>query len=416
MSQLEVDKIVPQSGTTLTIGDSGDTINFADGTSIGIDTDTLYIDSTNNRVGIGLTNPAYKLDIFGYQPSINLKDSSNATNQCTVLSTAGANQASLTLSRSGVNQSSAQLNALGNFANLTLSSLGNTASVIEATGNQLTFNVNGSERMRINASGNLLVGTTEAPATVATTSSVEGLGYQANDYLAISRAGTSEQGNLILNKLTNDGDIIVLNKNGTRVGSIFSRSGVVSGIILDPRAGGNGLLGQAGAIIPVDETQTREDNATDLGNSTYRYKDLYLGGGLYVGGTASANKLDDYEEGSWSPTLGSGTATVDKAGYIKIGNKVTVWTNMNNFSDRSSGGNVEITNLPFTANTTYDASAVGSCLWSYVDSSECTTTYLTPSSTLNFYGAHSAGFSALKYNQLNNSASNLYLTATYYTQ
>ena len=31
MSQLEVDKVIPQSGTTLTIGDSGDTITIASG-------------------------------------------------------------------------------------------------------------------------------------------------------------------------------------------------------------------------------------------------------------------------------------------------------------------------------------------------------------------------------------------------
>ena len=65
MSQLEVDKIVPQSGTTLTIGDSGDTINFADGQNINIDSNTLYIDSTNNRVGIGTTSPSQKLDVVG---------------------------------------------------------------------------------------------------------------------------------------------------------------------------------------------------------------------------------------------------------------------------------------------------------------------------------------------------------------
>jgi hypothetical protein len=58
MSQLEVDKIIPQSGTTLTIGDSGDTVNFADGTNLSIDTNTLYIDSTNNRVGIANSSPS----------------------------------------------------------------------------------------------------------------------------------------------------------------------------------------------------------------------------------------------------------------------------------------------------------------------------------------------------------------------
>ena len=34
MSQLEVDKIIPQSGTTLTIGDSGDTITISAGATL----------------------------------------------------------------------------------------------------------------------------------------------------------------------------------------------------------------------------------------------------------------------------------------------------------------------------------------------------------------------------------------------
>ena len=39
------------------------------------------------------------------------------------------------------------------------------------------------------------------------------------------------------------------------------------------------------------------DAATDLGASGGRFKDLYLSGGVYLGGTGAANKLDDYEEG-----------------------------------------------------------------------------------------------------------------------
>jgi hypothetical protein len=73
MSQLEVDKIIPQSGTTLTIGDSGDTVNFADGTNLGIDTNTLFIDSTNNRVGIGTTSPDHLLHISASSTNAQLK-------------------------------------------------------------------------------------------------------------------------------------------------------------------------------------------------------------------------------------------------------------------------------------------------------------------------------------------------------
>ena len=67
-SELKVNKITPESGTTLTLGDSGDTINFASGVlpefdnltvtgDLTVDTNSLYVDSTNNYVGIGTTSP-----------------------------------------------------------------------------------------------------------------------------------------------------------------------------------------------------------------------------------------------------------------------------------------------------------------------------------------------------------------------
>ncbi len=46
---------------------------------------------------------------------------------------------------------------------------------------------------------------------------------------------------------------------------------------------------------------------------------------LFNGDTASANKLDDYEEGSWTPTLGgNATYSVADASYTKIGDVVTL--------------------------------------------------------------------------------------------
>jgi len=69
------------------------------------------------------------------------------------------------------------------------------------------------------------------------------------------------------------------------------------------------------------------DNANDLGSSTKRWQDLYLSGGMYLGGTTSANFLDDYEEGTWSPTLlvgMTGTISTITATYTKVGRQVSV--------------------------------------------------------------------------------------------
>jgi hypothetical protein len=76
--------------------------------------------------------------------------------------------------------------------------------------------------------------------------------------------------------------------------------------------------------------------------------DLYLSGGAYLGGTAEANKLDDYEEGTWTPTaqLYDGTMTVNSATYTKIGNLVILRCSVSFDSTTDSSG-VGIQNIPF---------------------------------------------------------------------
>ena len=65
----------------------------------------------------------------------------------------------------------------------------------------------------------------------------------------------------------------------------------------------------------------------DIGSSSKRFKDLYLSGGAYLGGTGAANKLDDYEEGTWTPTSGgSGKCNLfiqARCYTLKLGRKVT---------------------------------------------------------------------------------------------
>lgn len=76
---------------------------------------------------------------------------------------------------------------------------------------------------------------------------------------------------------------------------------------------------------------------------------------LFVGGTGSANELDDYEEGTWSPyiggssTVGSWSATSANGGfYVKIGRKVTCWANVQGTVSGASGS-AYVYGLPFTS-------------------------------------------------------------------
>ena len=184
---------------------------------------------------------------------------------------------------------------------------------------------------------------------------------------------------LLLNRLSSDGALLTFRKDSTTVGSIQSRSGVVSTIILDPRTNGAGLTGSTNGLVPVDQTGSGTNNV-ELGSSGSRFNTLYLGNdiahldtagnarllydrssnllgnagtnlygaGIYLGGTAAANLLDGYEEGTWTPTLNSGSFSSVTATYTKVGSLVQL--TLDAIVGTGGGSNVAI---PFTcANTT----------------------------------------------------------------
>ena len=92
--------------------------------------------------------------------------------------------------------------------------------------------------------------------------------------------------------------------------------------------------------------------------------------GIYLGGTASANLLDDYEEGSWTPALTAVTAptsvtyTHRTGRYRRIGDLVYV-TGAFQITGRSGGsGQVIVDGLPFNVSDVLPITAVeanGNC-------------------------------------------------------
>lgn len=84
--------------------------------------------------------------------------------------------------------------------------------------------------------------------------------------------------------------------------------------------------------------------------------------GVVIGATSNtdANTLDDYEEGTFTPTWNSyGTEKINSTSgkFVKIGNQVTVYAKLvtGTTSDASSVG---ITNLPFTISGDIGAGSV----------------------------------------------------------
>jgi hypothetical protein len=183
----------------------------------------------------------------------------------------------------------------------------------------------------------------------------------------VTNAGTV----LNLDRTGSDGTILDLKKDGTTVGSIGTSSNTE--ITLAGLDAGIGIIDHAVVPTQGDGLLYRNDNEVDLGRSDTRFKDLYLSGGVYLGGTGSANKLDDYEEGTFTPVLYGGSVdpsvayTVQAGSYTKVGNIVTVLVDVR-WSSQSGGSGVAIIGgLPFSSVPNYSYCAIGekSASWSY---------------------------------------------------
>lgn len=129
-----------------------------------------------------------------------------------------------------------------------------------------------------------------------------------------------------INRTTDDGTLVAFYQDGESVGWI----GVEANdnfFLATASTPNTGISFKTDFIVPVGTNGLQRDNAIDLGSSAARFNDLYLGGGMYVGGTGAANYLDDYEEGTFTLTLDNVDntgLTVYSAQYVKVGNMVTV--------------------------------------------------------------------------------------------
>jgi len=211
------------------------------------------------------------------------------------------------------------------------------------------------EAMRIDSSGNLLVGKTSLAIGVV------GTEIRAGGQLLVTADGDNPAD---FNRETSDGVIALFRKDGSTVGSIgTSGDDLTVGNDVTTVKFHNGLN-----TIHPNGTGSGSDGLTTLGWTNNRFKDLYLSGGVYLGGTGSANKLDDYEEGTWTPvvydtnTSGHQLTLNNVIGkYKKIGNWVNCTLQVGRNDATSLSGVITITNLPFTVAA--QGSATGGTFW-----------------------------------------------------
>ena len=156
---------------------------------------------------------------------------------------------------------------------------------------------------------------------------------------------------LTVDRATSEGTLVDFKKDGVTVGNL--------GVGLSSLSVGTGntqlLFWNAQSGIFPSNGATVTDNSIDFGNPNYRFKNLYLSGGAYLGGTGAANLLEDYEEGTWTPSIGGSTSggsyslNIAVGTYTKIGRLVKVEMRFAVGSVVSAGtGYMQIYGLPFT--------------------------------------------------------------------
>ena len=176
-----------------------------------------------------------------------------------------------------------------------------------------------SERMRIDLSGNVLVGTTSAYGTSGTTINQAGLIYSS---ASGDRAGQFD-------RTTNDGELVRFSKAGTTVGSIGNNTDFYIA-----SQDGCGLRFTNNQVLPCSESGATQTTSRDLGSSGARFRDLYLSNSI-------ANPSGDLTlDASGDITLDADGGDVRfKDGGTHIG---SLYNSSNNFAIYSAVNNADM--------------------------------------------------------------------------
>lgn len=327
MSILSVDTISPiGSGTTVTLNATETKVNnfitVGTGASISSPSSNVLTLGTNNTEGLRLLSNGNVLigtTIDGNQ----------------ALNVYGAANAALVIQNSSTGTGASNGLYIGNGSQ-------NIAYFWNYENDQIRVATNNIERIRITNTGKIGIG-----AVIEPTVAFEVRGTDASHYLRVENTNSSSAFTALSLKTTGV-DFQIWNQ-GPAGGSYAGTNGVAFYQAL--------ISGSYGPYTFYHGTTRRMSVDTD-GDVTITDGNLNLASGHGIDfssydptsyGSISSEILDDYEEGSWTPTEVSGLSlTVYVANYIKIGRLVHVECGIL-IPTNSDGGGLQFDGLPYQA-------------------------------------------------------------------
>ena len=283
-----------------------------------VDTDTLYVDSANNRVGIGTTGPSTLLHIKGVNPVQRIEDNNETGGGAIIFSDSVRETAKINV-------------ASGASATYQINMLTTPAFRIDSNNDINFFEDTGTTpKLFWDASAESLGIGTSSPATELHVKS-------SDNRMQITIENDAAQGAIRMEGINpvdgSDNVWITASTSGTNRGIYFTTSdaGTPAGKILFASSGNVGI----GTTSP--------SQALDVVGS------IEVSGNIYLGGTTSVNALNDYEEGTFTVTNAgdaTGALSAETGEYTKVGNIVFIRITFDVSTNFTSFG--RIGGLPFT--------------------------------------------------------------------
>jgi hypothetical protein len=251
-----------------------------------VDTSTLKVDSTNNRVGIGTASPNGPLDV-------------QANSAATAISIRGRVSANVGTLRWFQNNGTTETAALESYdTGFEIRTLTNVPQI---------FLINGTEQMRLNSTGlgigvsptsklSLLDASPRINFVTSAGLDITGYIYNAIDVGSGGKLvfGTKRNGDTALDFMTLDASGNLLVASG--VVRAAGRTQIGSGYVGDISGTGNNrgiFLGSTG-ILPSDGSGNISDNTYDLGSGSSRWDTVFAGTGTI--NTSDRNEKQDISD------------------------------------------------------------------------------------------------------------------------